>query len=319
MNGPPASRRTVPVRLVTSPFMRLASIVLRGVFGATARVRYVGPAVLPRHGPLLVVANHTSNIDPPLLAAWLQPRLGRPIHFLAKEQLFVAALRPLLDQAGAIRVRAGGSDVQAYRDALTVLRQGGVVGLLPEGTRSPDGVLGDPHPGVAMLAMRSGVPILPVGISGAQHYLPRRGWRPALGTPITIHVGPPFTIDAGRPADGRGGVQRSRALGSIDDRDHEPPGGAAGRRPTRPLGQRRGDRAAARRTGHPARGGRAAAGGFGRFAARSAARVVTRAAAADAIAPGRVARSPRTIAACRTGPQARRAILGVPCLASNRS
>ncbi|MFI5261899.1 MAG: lysophospholipid acyltransferase family protein [Candidatus Limnocylindrales bacterium] len=193
-----ADRPDVRVLLTTSPFLGLASLVLRGVFGATARVRYTGPAELPRTGPLLVVANHTSNIDPPLVAAWLQPRLGRPIQFLAKEQLFVPALRPLLTHAGAILVRAGGSDIQAYRDALAVLRGGGAVGLFPEGTRSLDGVLGEPHPGVGLLALRAGVPILPVGISGAQRFLPREGRIPAFGTRITIRVGEPFTIGAAR-------------------------------------------------------------------------------------------------------------------------
>lgn len=190
----PPDRGAVRVLRTTSPFLRLASIVLRGLFAATARVSYEGPAALPHDGPLLLVANHTSNIDPPLVAAWLQPRLGRPIQFLAKEQLFVPALRPLLKHAGAILVRAGGSDVQAYHDALVVLRGGGVVGLFPEGTRSPDGLLRDAHPGVALLAIRAGVPILPVGISGAQRYLPRNSRLPAWGTRITIRVGEPFTV-----------------------------------------------------------------------------------------------------------------------------
>ncbi len=206
----PAERGPVRVLRSTSPFLRLASLVLRGVFGAVARVRYEGPATLPQAGPLLLVANHTSNIDPPLVAAWLQPRLGRPIQFLAKEQLFVPALRPLLEHAGAILVRAGGSDVQAYHDALVVLRGGGVVGLFPEGTRSLDGLLGEAHPGVALLAMRAGAPILPVGISGAQRFLPREGRFPALGTRITIRVGEPFTVGgAGGP--GAGGAAQRRA------------------------------------------------------------------------------------------------------------
>jgi 1-acyl-sn-glycerol-3-phosphate acyltransferase len=69
-----------------------------------------------------------------------------------------------------------------------------VVGLFPEGTRSPDGLLQEAHPGVALLAIRAGVPILPVGISGAQRYLPRNRRLPALGTRITIGVGEPFTV-----------------------------------------------------------------------------------------------------------------------------
>jgi 1-acyl-sn-glycerol-3-phosphate acyltransferase len=206
----PAERSPVHVLTSTSPFLRLASLVLRGVFGAVARVHYEGPPTLPQAGPLLLVANHTSNIDPPLVAAWLQPRLGRPIQFLAKEQLFVPALRPLLDHAGAILVRAGGSDVQAYHDALVVLRGGGIVGLFPEGTRSIDGLLGEAHPGVALLALRAGVPILPVGISGAQQFLPRAGRVPAFGTRITIRVGEPFRIDSGEAEPGASGAAQRR-------------------------------------------------------------------------------------------------------------
>lgn len=206
----PAERSPVHVLTSMSPFLRLASLVLRGVFGAVARVHYEGPPTLPQAGPLLLVANHTSNIDPPLVAAWLQPRLGRPIQFLAKEQLFVPALRPLLDHAGAILVRAGGSDVQAYHDALVVLRGGGIVGLFPEGTRSIDGLLGEAHPGVALLALRAGVPILPVGISGAQQFLPREGRVPAFGTRITIRVGEPFRIDRGEAEPGASGAAQRR-------------------------------------------------------------------------------------------------------------
>ena len=206
----PAERSPVRVLTATSPFLRLASLVLRGVFGAVARVRYEGPATLPQTGPLLLVANHTSNIDPPLVAAWLQPRLGRPIQFLAKEQLFVPALRPLLEHAGAILVRAGGSDVQAYHDALVVLRGGGIVGLFPEGTRSLDGRLGEAHPGVALLALRAGVPIVPVGISGAQHFLPRAGRVPAFGSRLTIRVGEPFRIGGGEGEPGASGATQRR-------------------------------------------------------------------------------------------------------------
>ncbi len=185
-----------PVRAITGTtwFMRLAGVCLRALFRAAARIRVEGGSDLPRSGPLLVVGNHTSNADPPLVGAWLLPRLGRPVQFLAKQQLFVPLLRPLLRHFGAIVVKAGGSDVEAYRDALTVLRGGGVVGLFPEGTRSRDGRLGQPRAGVALMAVRSGVPIVPVGISGAHHFLPPRARLPAFGTRITIRIGEPFTL-----------------------------------------------------------------------------------------------------------------------------
>lgn len=204
----PAAEREPPRALTgTSWFMRLAAVAMRFGLGSAARVHVEGNLELPRSGPLLLVSNHTSNVDPPLIGAWLQPRLGRPVQFMAKEQLFVPALRPLLRHFGAILVRAGGSDVDAYRDALAVLRGGGVVGIFPEGTRSADGTLGEPHPGAALIAARAGVPILPVGISGAQRFLRRNARLPSFGTRITIRVGEPFRVDAGTGRDRRASTE----------------------------------------------------------------------------------------------------------------
>src|SRR3990172_7131431 len=164
---PQPNREPLMTLTRTTLAMRLMAFALRCLFRAVARVRTSGLEDLPRTGPLIVVANHTTLVDPPLVAAWLQPALGRPIQFLAKEQLFVPLMRPILRMYGAIVVRAGGSDVEAYRAAVTVLRGGGgVVAIFPEGTRSLDGVMREPHAGVALIAARSGAPILPVGVSG---------------------------------------------------------------------------------------------------------------------------------------------------------
>jgi 1-acyl-sn-glycerol-3-phosphate acyltransferase len=174
--------------------MRLTAAVFRFLFRALARVRVHGLDDLPRSGPLIVVANHTTLADPPLVAAWLQPALGRPLQFMAKEQLFEFPLTPILRMYGAILVKAGGSDVEAYRAAMTVLRGGGVVAIFPEGTRSLDGAMREPHAGVALLAARSGAPILPVGISGGHRFLPPGRSRPVYGTRLTIRVGRSFTV-----------------------------------------------------------------------------------------------------------------------------
>ena len=189
-------RPAEPVVVLTrcTPFMRLLAGVFRFLFRAVARVRLEGLERAPLGGPLIVVANHTTNADPPLIAAWLQPALGRPLQFMAKEQLFVPAFRPILRMYGAIFVRAGGSDVEAYRAGLTVLRGGGVVAIFPEGTRSVDGALAEARVGVALLAARSGAPILPVGVSGGQRLLPRTARLPRFGARLTIRVGEPFTL-----------------------------------------------------------------------------------------------------------------------------
>jgi 1-acyl-sn-glycerol-3-phosphate acyltransferase len=172
----------------------LAGFVARAALSTLARVRVSGLEQLPREGALIVVANHMSNADPPLVAGWLTPALGRQMHILAKEQIFMPVIGGILRRLGATPVRAGGSDIEAFRVARDVLDRGEVLCIFPEGTRSRTGELGEPKPGVAMLATRRSVPILPVGISGSDRFLGRgRRW-PRLGTRIELRVGEPFTL-----------------------------------------------------------------------------------------------------------------------------
>jgi 1-acyl-sn-glycerol-3-phosphate acyltransferase len=191
----PPEREPLVALTHTTYAMRLMAAGFRFLFRAVARVRTSGLDQLPQRGPLIVVANHTTLADPPFVAAWLQPALGRPIQFLAKEQLFTPLMRPILRMYGAIVVKAGGSDVDAYRAAVSVLRAGGVVAIFPEGTRSLDGVMREPHAGVALIAARSGAPILPVGISGGQRLLPAGRTLPTLGARLMLRVGRPFSVE----------------------------------------------------------------------------------------------------------------------------
>lgn len=176
-------------------FTTLAGYLARFCLRVLASVRIEGISDLPRTGPLIVVANHMSNADPPLVAGWLTPALGRQMHILAKESIFFWPAGPILRSLGASPVRSGGSDIEAYRVARDILDRGEVLAIFPEGTRSPTGVMGEPKPGVAMLALRSGVPILPVGVSGTDVLLGRGRWIPRLRSPITLRVGRPFTIE----------------------------------------------------------------------------------------------------------------------------
>lgn len=175
-----------------------------------ARVRVEGIDDLPERGPLILAANHMSNADPPFIGGWLAPALGRRPTFLAKEALFAGPLGLLIRSLGAEPVKAGGNDIGAYRVAKGILDRGGVVAILPEGTRSFDGVLAQPKPGVALLATRTGAPVLPIGISGTDTLIGREQVVPHIGSRIILRVGPPFHLAI--PA----GVDRRAALAAAD-------------------------------------------------------------------------------------------------------
>lgn len=152
-------------------------------------------------GPLIVAANHISNVDPPLVGGWLAAALRRRPAFLAKEQLFAGPAGRLLESQGMIKVRAGRSDVDALRQARRVLERGGVITVFPEGTRSPNGVIGEAFPGAALLAARPDAWIVPVGVSDTDLLMPRGARLPRFGTQVTVRYGEPFqlTLDASLP------------------------------------------------------------------------------------------------------------------------
>jgi len=207
------------------PFTRLAGVVARFCLRALARVNVEVTGELPKDGPLIVVANHMSNADPPLVAGWLTPLLGRQLHILAKEALFFWPMGPIIRRLGASPVRAGGSDIEAYRVARDILERGEILCIFPEGTRSPTGVMTEAKPGVAMLATRSGVPVLPVGVSGTDRFLGRGARFPKIGTRITVRVGQPFTVSLDPSKPRREAMREAsdeimRAIAALADERH---------------------------------------------------------------------------------------------------
>lgn len=140
---------------------------------------------VPQRGPLIVVANHASDFDPPLLSCCMR----RPVSFMAKEELFQV---PLLAQGirlyGAYPVKRGSPDRSAIRAALAQLDQGWAVGIFLSGTRTSDGRIPDAKLGAALIAAKSQTPLLPVSLWGTHHILPKgaRFPRPAA---VTVRVG----------------------------------------------------------------------------------------------------------------------------------
>jgi 1-acyl-sn-glycerol-3-phosphate acyltransferase len=204
---------------------RIAGVIARFILRALARVTIETTGELPKDGPLIVVANHLSNADPPLVAGWLTPLLGRQLQILAKAGLFFWPMGPIIRRLGATPVRAGGSDIEAYRVARDVLDKGGVLCIFPEGTRSLDGVMGEAKPGVAMLATRSAAPVLPVGVSGTDKLLGRGARFPRIGARVTVRIGQPFTVTLDPSQPRRAAMHAAsdeimRAIAALTDERH---------------------------------------------------------------------------------------------------
>lgn len=151
-------------------------------------------------GGLLIASNHESFFDPVLVGMGLP----EPIFYLARRSLFsIPAFGPLLRAVGARPVSRGAVDSRSLRVMLKLLRDGERLLMFPEGTRTRDGSLGSFQKGVASIAVRCGVPVLPVAVAGAYESWPRaRAWpRPgraavAYGEPLASRGREPEELTA---------------------------------------------------------------------------------------------------------------------------
>jgi len=158
-----------------------------------ADCRVSGRERVPKTGPLIVVANHQSNMDPPMIAAFVPRRMRFP----AKAEIFEKGWAAyLLNAWGAFPLKRGETDRQAYEWLLAELaKPSGAVALFPEGTRTPRGMR-RAKSGIATLALRSGATLLPVGLTGTEgmsNYF-RALWPTGK---IRIKIGEPFTVRPG--------------------------------------------------------------------------------------------------------------------------
>ena len=122
------------------------------------RCHVIGKRNIPQHSACIVVANHVNLLDSPVLGV----SLGRKVYFMAKAELFRSrTIGWLAGQFGAFSVAKGKINRRAGRTALELLANGQALIIYPEGGRSEDGKLGHAYSGAALLAMKSGVPIVP--------------------------------------------------------------------------------------------------------------------------------------------------------------
>lgn len=205
------------------PFYRFVRSIVRGLVRAYGGVQIVGAENIPPSGPVILAPNHRAHVDPPYLALIS----SRPIAFMGKEELFhVPILRQIITRVGAFPVRRGAADRAALRHAVGLLKDGGVVLIFPEGTRSEDGRLGVAEKGFALIARQADAVIVPVAIEGTERMLPK-GAKFIKRSRVRITVGKPLTtqgILAAHPDAGKQSLDiiGAATMSAIADLLHRP-------------------------------------------------------------------------------------------------
>ncbi len=172
--------------------------------------RYPAATTFRGAGPAILAGNHLAVIDSVILPAVL----SRNVYYMAKDQYFIgtglrgALIRNIMYGLNQIPVdRSGGrKSLMALDSALPVLRDGNLLGIYPEGTRSPDGRLYRGRPGVAKLALDAPAPIIPIGLIGTDKIQPIGTRIPRVGQAVEIRIGEPLDLSPwqGGEVDSRG-------------------------------------------------------------------------------------------------------------------
>lgn len=155
------------------------------VFRLLYRVQVEGKGNIPRSGGVIICGNHFHAFDPILVGI----TMPRQVSFMAKQELFENPLVGwVMHHLTVFPVKRGTPDRAALKRSIEVLEEGACFGIFPEGTRNKTGKLGKAEPGTAYLALKSGAPVVPVGITATYRPFSR----------ILVRYGPPMSMDAFR-------------------------------------------------------------------------------------------------------------------------
>ena len=167
----------------------LGWLLFRSMARALLGFRVQGRENLVLDGAVLVASNHESFLDPPLMGIIHDTEM----HFLARKTLFAGFRAWLLPHWNAVPVDQDRPDMTSLKNIIRKLRDGQRVLVFPEGERTHDGEFGEAAPGIGLLAIKAGVVIQPMRISGARAALPRGSARVRFSR-VTVHVGPPIRL-----------------------------------------------------------------------------------------------------------------------------
>ncbi len=191
------SRRGEPSREESSDrsrlrryWYRLVQWFFSTILAATYGLRATGRNNIPGRGPLLLVSNHLSHLDVLVLGILLQ----RPLNYVARSTLFFFPLGLFIRSLGAFPIQRDGIGAQGLKETFRRLKMGGIVTLFPEGTRTTDGELGELKSGIALLATKAKVAIVPAGIAGTFEAWPKSRSVP-VAHPIRVHFGSPIPAE----------------------------------------------------------------------------------------------------------------------------
>ena len=166
---------------------QIIHVLCRTFCAVYCRLQVVGREHMPESGGALLVSNHVSFLDPPVVGS----AFSEPIHFLARKSLFKGIFTWLLPRIQVMPLDRGKPDMAGLKRVLATLKDNQRVLLFPEGTRSPDGGLQPAEAGVGFIIAKCGMPVIPLRIIGAFECYPRSALIPRPGK-ITLVAGPPI-------------------------------------------------------------------------------------------------------------------------------